>query len=147
MPLGYESGDYAQLHSNGGSGAVDWNTPVSAAKYDLFPNGGGIYGFGHAPFGNFRWGQAHCDRVAGFGHLPFGLFPWGHGTAVIAGHEEVTVCGQYKYGYACYDEAGNVHQGSPEEIDIEIHIAPPAPTGLTKNSYNKGTDVLVLDAA
>jgi len=147
VPVGYQRGDYARLHGNGGSGDIDWNTPVSKEVFDLFPRGAGIYGWGHAPWSRFRWGCAHSMRTGGWGHLPWGRFPWGHGTAVIAALHKVDSCGVYKYGFACYDPAGNLHEGAPQEITVVVHIAPPAPTGLTKNSYNPETDVLVLDAA
>ena len=62
VPKGYNPGDYAQLHGNGGSGSVDWNNPLTDTVYDLFPNGAGIYGWGHAPWGHFRWGHADSMR-------------------------------------------------------------------------------------
>lgn len=62
---------------------------------------------------------------------------------IQAGHE-VGNCGDYKFAFACYDRLGNQHKGTPEEATAVVHIAP---TGLKKNSYNKDTDVLVLDVA
>ncbi|MHC4398022.1 MAG: hypothetical protein ACYS1A_20455 [Planctomycetota bacterium] len=85
-------------------------------------------------------------RAAGWGHLPWGRFPWGHGTGVIRATHQVSECGEYKYGFKCYDKLGNLHTGTPEEATASVHIAPPAPSGLKKNSYNKDTDILVLDA-
>ena len=145
--MGYQPGDYAKLHGNGGSGNIDWNSPLINDIYELFPNRAGIYGWGHAPWGRFRWGHAHSARTPGWGYLPWGHFPWGHGTAVISAIHHVDSCGAYKFGFACYDKFGNVHQGSPEEATVYIHIAPPAPVGLKKNTYNKDTDIMVLDAA
>lgn len=148
VPVGYQQGDYAQLHGNGGSGDIDWNNPLDDNNYELFPRGAGIFGFGHAPFGHFRFGKGHSMRAAGFGHLPFGHFPFGYGTAAIEAANEVDSCGvDYKYSLACYDSLGNLHVGSPEEETVTVHIAPLAPTGLVINSYNKDTDVLTLDAA
>ena len=147
VPVGYEADDYANLHGNGGSGLIDWNNPLDDAIYELFPRGAGVFGWGHAPWGNFRWGKAHSAGPLGWGHLPWGHFPWGLGTAIIIVTHEVTSCGAYKFGLACYDKLGNVHQGSPEEVTVNIHITPSAPTALTKNSYNKATDVLILNAA
>lgn len=146
VPAGYREGDYAKLHGNGGVGSIDWNNPLSEEVFDLFPNGAGLFGFGLAPFGHHRFGHAHSMRAAGFGRLPFGHHPFGHGTATITATYEVEDCGDYKFGFACYDELGNAHEGSPEETELEIHLAPAAPTGLKKNSYDKDTDVLVLDA-
>jgi len=145
--LGHCDGDYAMLHGSGGSGDIDWDNPLTQMKYELFPNGGGIFGWGHAPWGHFRWGHCHSKRCLGWGHLPWGHFPWGHGTNIIRAKVVVDVCGDYKFGFACYDKFGNKHEGSPEEIEVSIHLAPQPPTGLKKNSYNKETNVLILDAA
>lgn len=147
VPLGYDQGDYARLHGNGGEGNIDWNVPLTKEIFDLFPRGAGIYGWGRAPWGHFRWGHAHSIQTPGWGHLPWGRFPWGYGTSIIQARRKVDSCGDYKFGFACYDRLGNLHEGTPEEAEVEVHIAPPAPTGLKKNSYNKDTDVLVLDAA
>lgn len=147
VPIGYIPGDYAMLFSNGGAGDIDWNSPVNAAVYPLFPNGAGLLGFGHAPFGHHRFGHGHDQLTAGFGHAPFGHTPFGHGTAIIEASVRVTECGSYTYAFGCYDAAGNLHQGSPEEATANVHIASPPPTRLTKDSYNKTTDVLTLDAA
>jgi len=147
VPAGHVPGDYARLHGNGGSGDIDWDTPATNAVYDLFPSGAGIYGWGHAPWGHYRWGHGHSMRTLGWGHLPWGHYPWGHGSALIAATYEASACGEYKFGFACYDKAGNLHEGAPEEVAVHVHIAPDAPTGLKKSSYNKDTDVLVLDAA
>lgn len=145
VSMGYQLGDYAMFHGSEADGEIDWNNPLSERRFDLFPNGAGIFGWGHAPWGNFRWGHAHSMRAAGWGELPWGRFPWGYGTAVITAKHTVVDCGVYKFGFACYDELGNLHSGSPEELEIEVHTAPPAPAGLKKTSYNKTTDVLVLN--
>ena len=147
VPAGYCDTDYAQLHGNGGSGEIDWETPVDNRDYGLFPNGAGIYGWGGAPWGHFRWGRGHAMQTAGFGFLPWGRFPWGHGAGRIEAAVTVHYCGDYKFALACYSGAGNIHEGTPEELEVTIHIAPPTPTGLTKTSYDKDTDVLVLAAA
>ena len=147
VPAGYQEGDYAILCSNGGSGDVDFDTPVDNSIYPLYPQGAGIYGFGHAPFGHHRFGHGHSMRTPGFGHLPFGHHPFGHGTTVVKAQHRVTECGAYKYGLACYDPLGNPHEGTPDEESVTIHIAPEEPTGLKKSSYDKATDILILEAA
>ena len=147
IPIGYQPGDYALLHGNAGSGDIDWQTPLSQQAYDLFPDGSGIYGFGLAPWADFRFGKPHCMRAAGFGLLDFGLFPFGLGTAVVTAQYETSECGDYKFGLACYDQLGNAHEGTPEEAEVEVHVTPDAPAGLAKVSYNKETDVLVLNVA
>lgn len=147
VPAGYQQGDYARLHGNSGSGEIDWDTPVLQEKFDLFPSGAGIFGWGHAPWGHSPWGHPFSMRTLGWGHLPWGKFPWGHGTAVITAEVDIFECGAYKFAFACYDSLGNIHEGTPEEVTLHIHIAPPVPTGLKKVSYNKDADVLILEAA
>lgn len=147
VPVGFIPADYARLFGNGGSGDINYETPLSNDIFELFPSGVGIYGFGHAPFGHHRFGHCHSMRTAGFGHMPFGHHPFGHGSAVITATYIVTQCGDYKFAFQCYDAAGNVDEGDPEETTVVVHIAPAAPTGLAKNSYDKTTDVLVLGVA
>lgn len=144
---GHLPGDYARLHGNGGNGNIDWVDPVNGSKIDLFPGGSGNYGFGHAPWGHFSFGHAFGSRTTGFGHLPWGHFPFGHGSVEVDVSDEVHQCGEYKYALACYDLVGNLHEGTPDEITLHIHIASNAPTALKKGTYDKATDVLILDAA
>ncbi|KKL11654.1 hypothetical protein LCGC14_2543620, partial [marine sediment metagenome] len=106
-----------------------------------------IYGWGRAPWGRHRWGRARALRVAGWGCLPWGRSPWGLGAVVIDAEHSVDYCGAYIYAFACYDLAGNLHEGSPAEVPFDIHIPPPVPAGLKKNAYDKETDVLTLDVA
>ena len=145
VDVGYIPGDYARLFGNCGSGDVDYNTPLTNCKFNLFSGGAGIYGFGHAPFGRFRFGHAHSCRAPGFGHAPFGRFPFGLGAVVILARRRVTACGTYKFAFGCYDLADNPHTGSPEVATVEVHTAPETPTGLKKKTYNKTTDILTLE--
>ena len=146
VPIGYMPGDYAVLCGNGGSGEIDWDTPLSEV-IDLFPGGAGIYGWGQAPWGNHRWGRPHSMLTPGWGQLPWGMSPWGYGSVMISYSLSITDCGEYKFAFACYDAFGNLHQGTPETVTIHMHIAPPAPLGLKKYSYDKDTDILILQAA
>jgi hypothetical protein len=147
VPVGHQLGDFARLHGNGGEGDIDWVNPLNNKIYQLFPDGAGIFGWGHAPWGHHFWGHAFSMLTAGWGHLPWGRSPWGHGTAIITATHQVESCGTYKFGFACYDKLGNPHEGVPQEIEVVVHTAPPAPDGLKKNSYDKDTDILILDVA
>ena len=147
VPAGFRRGDYAKLFSDAGGGTIDYDTPVDNRLYELFPAGAGIYGFGHAPFGRFRFGHGHAMRAIGFGHLPFGHFPWGHGSAQITATHLVSACGTYKYAFKTFDAAGNPQSPTPKEVSLTVHTAPAKPTGLKKTSYNKTTDVLTLEVA
>ena len=147
VPVGYIEGDYAKLFGNSGSGEIDYETPLDRSIYELFPKGSGLFGYGHAPFGHFRYGHAHSMRTAGYGHLPYGRFPYGHGSAWLRAKVRVTECGAYKFAFSCYDACGNLHVGTPDEVTADVHIAPEAPTRLKKYSYDKDTDILILEAA
>lgn len=147
VPVGHEKGDYAHLHGNGGEGEINWNLPLTNEVFDLFPKGSGIYGWGRAPWGYYPWGHTKSIRCNGWGSLPWGHYPWGHGTVVITAQVSIADCGIYKFGFACYDKFDNLHEGTPDEKILYIHIPPPTPTGLSKYSYNKDTDVLILSAA
>ncbi len=137
IPTGYQPGDYARLYGNGGAGDIDYNTPLTNEKFDLFPDGGGLLGFGLAPFGNFPFGRGVAARCPGFGCLPFGSFPFGHGTTLIKAQLTINQCGEYKFAFKVFDKAGNANSGTPQELTADIHLAPPAPSGLKKISYNK----------
>ena len=147
VPLGYMPGDYARLYGNGGEGEIDYDTPLTNEKFDLFPDGGGIYGWGLQPWGLTPWGLPWSTHTPGWGLQPWGLGPWGYGTAVIKAQYIVQACGDYKFALKIFDKLGNPNEGSPQELEAVIHIAPPAPTGLKKVSYDKDTDILVLEAA
>jgi len=147
VPAGYLPGDYVKLFGNGGSGAIDYETPVVPDRLALFPRGAGIYGFGLAPFGSFRFGRAHAMRTAGFGNLPFGRFPFGLGAVWVKAKCRVDCCGRYEFGFKVYDAAGNAGAADPEEAAADVHVAPPQPSGLAKVGYDKDTDILVLEAA
>jgi hypothetical protein len=135
VPIGYQPGDYARLFWNSGSGDIDYSQPLTNNKFSLFPNGGGVYGFGQQPFGKAPFGLSFATRVSGFGKLPFGKHPFGYGTTLIKHEQIVDFCGEYKFAFKLFDKLDNENTGTPEEISVDIHIAPPAPTGLKKGTY------------
>ena len=147
VPVGHSAGDYCKLHSNGGAGDMDWDSPVSARQIPLFPGGAGIFGWRHGPWRKFPWRHGFSMRCAGWRHLPWRHFPWHYGTAIVTSTNRVTDCGDYLYAFAAYDQAGNPHQGTPDEAAVYIHIAPAKPAALKKGTYNKDTDVLMLEVA
>jgi hypothetical protein len=147
VPIGYQPGDYAQLFGNSGDGGIDYDTPLlNGRKFDLFPMGSGVYGCGSEPCGESPCGYPYSARTLGCGYDPCGYAPCGFGTAVIAAEVIVATCGGYKFAFAVFDSLDNPEQGSPQELSLSIHTAPPVPTGLTKHSYDPNTGVLVLDA-
>lgn len=144
----HRPGDYAQLYSNGGDGDIDWNTPVSSRRHPLYPGDAGQYGFGRTPFGRTPFGHGQAIGVnTGFGHGPFGRTPFGHGATVVTATHAVTACGMYKYGIKTFDAAGNENEGTPAEETLSVHVTPPRATPLKPLSYDKATDILILEVA
>ncbi|MGD0077029.1 MAG: hypothetical protein ABSB91_00225 [Sedimentisphaerales bacterium] len=147
-PFDSQPGDYAELCGNGGAGDIDYEAPLlGGRRFDLCPQGGGVYGWGFAPWGDFPWGDCLAVRCLGWGELPWGFFPWGYGGILIEAIVKVDFCGDYKFAFAAFDSLDNPDVGDPEEITVEVHTAPPTPTGLRKVSYDPDTDILVLEAA
>jgi hypothetical protein len=144
VPLTARPGDYAMLYSNNGDGAIDFAAPLTSERIDLFPNGAGNYGFGLAPFGEFPWGMALSVDTQGFGLLPFGYLPWGCGGVLIERTVTVEECGDWLLAFKTFDALGNENVGTPGQAAANVHVAPPAPLGLKKISYNKVTGDLTL---
>jgi len=142
----YVDGDYAYLYSNGGSGDIDYDTPV-AGPLELFPHGMGIGGWLQTPWLDSPWLLAYSSGPGGWLNQPWLNSPWLLGTAVIKAQTEVYECGAYEFAFKTFDELGNENEGTPGEVTVYVHIAPDAPDGLDKSSYNKTTDILILTAA
>ena len=107
----YDVGDYVRLMGNKGAGEIDYDIPLAAGRYDLFPDG----------------------KEPGIEEIGIVL--------------PVITCGEYKFALQVYDSLGNPNTGSPQELEADIHIAPAAPAGLKKVSYDKDIDILILKAA
>jgi len=147
-PPGYQVGDYVKLFSNGGSGDIDYDTPVSNARLPLLTARQGYFGWRHLPWRHFPWRRGVASRCSGWRHLPWRHFPWRHGTLLISAKIIAEgPCGQHKFAFVAYDKLGNPHEGSPQEVTVGFHSSPPAPTGLQAVSYNKNTKILTLEAA
>jgi len=145
-PADAAPGDYAQLFSNGGDGAIDYDTPADAMRYDLAPNGARTLGFGEGPYGLMPFGDAVAAGLLGYGEGPYGVMPFGGGCLTVRIEHRVDRCGAYRCAVRTFDALGNPQPDPCEELPLPIHIAPPAPTARpTKVSYNRATDVLVLN--
>lgn len=135
VPPGYQPGDYARLYGNNGSGDIDYDSPLTNNKFDLFPQRGGLLGWYHMPWYHFPWYYGQASRCSGWYHLPWYHFPWYYGAALLKHEMLVDFCGDYKFAFKVFDKCGNENTGTPEEVEISVHIAPPAPTGLKKGTY------------
>jgi len=146
VPAGYKPGDYAVLCANDGlGGAVDFNNQIST--HDLFRRGAGIYSVYRTPCYTTRCYKPSAQRTGGPYSTPCYKGCCGHTPNVIETTVDIAECGSWKYAFAVYDSLGNIYEGTAEEVAIEVHIEPDKPTGLKKVSYNKTTDILILEAA
>ncbi|MGH2271397.1 hypothetical protein ACQ9LF_06320 [Anaerohalosphaeraceae bacterium U12dextr] len=144
VPSGILPGDRARLYANSGSGPIKWDTPYTNEWINLYPANSGIYGFGLAPWGRFAWGRALALGAQGFGLLPWGRFAWGLGGVVISRDIEVADCGDWLAAFQLFDALGNISSLTPGQVTAAIHIAPAAPDGLKKESYNPVSGELIL---
>jgi len=145
--MGYQKGDYARLYGNGGSGEIDYDNPLTNEFFDLFLNGVGIYGCYETPCYDTPCYEPWASGGGGCYTQPCYVSPCYYTTTIISVSVDVAFCGDYKFALKVFDKLGNENAGTPEEVEVNVHTAPPPPTGLKKNSYNSTTDILVLDAA
>jgi len=149
---GHAPGDYVYLHSNGGSGDIDWVTPHDNRKYYLFPANTGYFGFGHVTWGNYDdFGHGESRSPTGstddFGYLPFGHFPWGHSSTYVQARVSVQTTGYWRFGFAAYDSIDNAYAGTASEVLIHICLLPKAIDPLLVSTYDDAADLLTLITA
>jgi hypothetical protein len=111
-------------------------SPIEGGSYALFysNNGSGDIDY-NAPLG----GRLEL--------MPDGAedLPWYEFTGDIDFEKTITVssCGTWLFAVKLFDKLGNASEAA--EVEAFVHMAPDAPTGLKKNSYDSETKVLVLD--
>jgi len=122
----YEEGDYAQLHSNNGSGAVDWTNAHDGRRIENIHD-------------------ATLWTSYGWGHGTWGHFPWGAGQIEFDILCRVAVVGLWIWGLGTYDKLGNQHTGVPAEISYYVCLTPEVPSALKGTAYNAVTNTLTLE--
>ena len=142
----YDPGDYMRLFWNGGTGAIDWDTPPDDKRYELYQDDAGYFGWGHQTWGHFNWGHAQARNVPGWGHFPWGHIPWGHGSGILKFTSNIKDPGYYAFGFITFDEAGNSDAGARVSDAVTVSLTPETPTALRRVSYDATADVLTLAA-
>ncbi|MBW1784119.1 MAG: hypothetical protein JRL30_25690 [Deltaproteobacteria bacterium] len=120
---GYAEGDYCYLHSNGGSGDIDWDTAHDSRKFPLVSSEYDVDGWGDMPWGDGAWGDGYTE------------------LSVIV---EIKTPGLWKFGLKAYDQYDNAHTGDPGEAEIYVDNVPVQASVLTIDSYDVVDDVLTV---
>lgn len=144
VPITYIPGDYVRLYHNSGSGAIDWDNAADNGRHELYEDDAGVFGWGHFGWGHGPWGHAEVRNVPGWGHFAWGHGAWGHGSGRVTIDMEVEQPGNWIFGLAAYDAAGNAHVGTPDEESIALDLTPQTLAPLQRVSYDSGTNVLTL---
>lgn len=144
VPSGMTRGDYVRLFGNGGSGAVNYTTPLDSSRYDLFRGDSGLFGWSKGRWGHHTWGRQDARGVNGWGKLKWGDFGWGYGAAEINIVRQEQSPATYIYAFQAYDTAGNLDTGTPDEEAALVCPLPKRPLALKRNSYNSTTDVITF---
>ena len=121
---GFADGDYAKLHSNSGSGAVDYDTAHDNRTIDLTQPIFTTVGWGLGPWGKGAWGAGYTT-----------------GTVNI----EVYDPGTWTFALVSYDQYDNETAGEADEISSYMDLTPKPMDAMTKSSYDPINDTLTLN--
>ena len=116
-------GGWYDVYSNGGAGAVDYDTRLNAVAIEAWPDGGsGKIGWGRGPWGRGKWGRG--------GRWTYFRTP-------------KQTDGTYTFAVVGRDLAGNGVTPATEEISVTIAATPRAiPAAAEATAWNAGTDTL-----
>jgi hypothetical protein len=132
----------ARVYSDGGSGAIDYENPVSREDIQVWPSWQDKFGFGLGEFGEDDFGYDGSAAI-GFGQGAFGEGEFGFDADKINWVSGALETGRYKFGVKVRDRFGMVIDGEETGEITVIRTAQPA-EGLKVESYDKTEDRLVL---
>jgi hypothetical protein len=132
----------AQVFSDGGSGEIDYENPVSREDIQLWPSWQDKFGFGLGQFGEGDFGY-EGSAAAGFGMGLFGEGEFGFDADEVSWESDELETGQHKFAVKITDQFGQVSDGEETGEITVIRTATPA-EGLEVSSYDKAEDRLML---
>ena len=132
----------SQVFSDGGSGQIDYESPVTKEGLRLWPGWQDKGGFGLSTFGLSDFGYDGSASV-GFGRGYFGQGQFGFDADQIKWQSSELVTGRYKFGVKIMDRAGNSSTGTETET-ITMILAAQGAEELEAESYDKGQNKLIL---
>ncbi len=132
----------AEIYSDGGSGEIDYVTPISKEDIQLWPSWRDKIGLGLGQFGEGNFGY---DGMAAIG---FGMGLFGEGAFGFDADEIVWVSGElktgkHKFAAKIIDRFGQISEIQETGEITVIRTATPA-DGLEVSSYDKTEDRLML---
>ena len=131
-----------QVFSDGGSGQINYASPVTSEGLRLWPGWQDKGGFGLSRFGLSDFGYDGSAGV-GFGQGCFGQGQFGFDADQIKWQSSELITGRYKFGVKVMDQAGNSSSGIETETITVIRTAQGAKK-LEDESYDKGQNKLIL---
>ena len=132
----------AQVYSDGASGEIDYDKPVSKEDIQLWPGWWDKVGFGLGPFAEGHFGYDGSCAI-GFGKGAFGEGEFGFDADRINWTSGELETGKYRFAVKVQDRFGNVSEAQETGELAVIRAARPA-DGLEIGSYDKAEDRLVL---
>jgi len=131
-----------QVYSDGASGEIDYDKPVSKEDIQLWPGWRDKVGFGLGPFGEGDFSYDGPSAI-GFGKGAFGLGEFGFDADRINWTSGELETGKYRFAVKVQDRFGNVSEAQETGEVTVIRTATPA-EGLEVEFYDKAEDKLVF---
>jgi len=139
---GFASGDGFHVYGNGGSGAVDWEHPVTSRRYLLHPD--------TPPAATHLRAEhlhtMHLDTVTADGHLQgthlLDACQWPAG--VISHVSRPLVFGRFSHAVVVEDAAGNADTAGAVFHEQVINAAPPPPSEFKAVEHDASTGRLTF---
>jgi len=135
-------GATAVVYFDGGTGEIDYQTPVSNLPIRIWPGWQDKAGFGMSKFGISDFGYDSA-AAAGFGKGSFGNGQFGLDADTIEWVSPVLTAGVYKLAVKVLDDRGNASGGSETEPITVTPAARPAEK-VSISSFDKQTNQLAL---
>ena len=132
----------AQVFSDGGSGEIDYENPVSKEDIQLWPSWKDKFGFGLDQFGEGDFGYDGSVAL-GFGRGLFGEGEFGFDADEISWVSSELETGKYWFAVKVTDRFGQASEAQETGQIMVIQAARPV-EGLEVDSYDKAEDRLVL---
>jgi len=132
----------AEVYSDGGSGEIDYDNPVTTEAIELWPGWQDKAGFGLSRFGRSDFGFDGSATI-GFGKGRFGDGEFGFDADEMGWISGELQTGQYKFGVKVTDRFGTTGNAQQSDEILVIRTAQPAKK-LDVDSYDKEQDRLVL---
>ena len=134
----------AEIFSNGGSGDVDYETPVTARSLRLWPTWQDKSGFGLSRFGMSDLGFDSSAAV-GFGVGMFGDGEFGFDADEISWTTDELETGLYKFAVKVTDKFGNNNDNENESEQVVVIREAQPGEKLEIDSYDNAQNKLVLN--